>query len=698
MKKLFTFLFLLTVYLSSAMATTVTTRVIDGKTFVVVSDISDQSNISDWGLSTDQQSLITGAANLKLEGTVTTNALTALNSCRPTTLDLSDALIPMTATLGNVKENLVTLIMPTSPDYYSVPSQFCNNDNPPSTISTIVFSSNIKIINSSAFDNLPALTHLTLPEGLEYIGSGAFNKSSLTSIEIPGTVTYIGESAFSIATAEKVIFKELSQSYINNHKVPGSNPALLNRIKIVNGSPVYEDNNPVYEQQEAKVNMHIATNAFQNAKSVWDVYVETEGTIICANEAFSLDVTNGHADPSRRLSTLHYPSDKAEEYVNQKHALTAAIASDPAQFHDWLVAHLTKAQQETNGWYEFVNAGPSPDPDEQPTGEKFLKTWSEYGVQKKGNYVNGELTENENGETVYYLARLVPDGVRAYIVHAVTPSGTDAYTITLKRVRVIPPNTGVILYGQSNSKTKEGLATLVMSQVPYIGYPMSREYWNLNEKDGEGKIINKNYLIGTGNSSVHVYPYEPYNNPGAAVTFRNFFLIAFTATDTYRKNKQTAGWASSNADYVGFFRAKSSNLAAGKAYLHLAADEFNLAEGNECIVLKDEQFNLEYSDTQKGVLITKKIPGTDPAQYYWDGRSWNDPLDGHDWGNRNSVNGIDDYLVSFRGEFENDVDGLVTLTIPTEVVNEYYTLQGVKVTNPTKSGIYIKNGKKVVVK
>ena len=111
-----------------------------------------------------------------------------------------------------------------------------------------------------------------------------------------------------------------------------------------------------------------------------------------------------------------------------------------------------------------------------------------------------------------------------------------------------------------------------------------------------------------------------------------------------------------------------------------------------------KQFNLEYSDTEKGALITKKIPGTDPAQYYWDGRNWNGPLDGHDWGNRANVNRIDDYLVSFRGEFENDVDGLVTLTIPTEVVNEYFTLQGVKVNKPTKSGIYIKNGKKVVIK
>ena len=290
MKKLITFLFLLTVYLSSAMAASVTTQTTDGVTFVVVSDIPNESNIGNWGLTTEEQSLITGAANLKLVGAVGSEALTALNACRPTTLDLSGALIPMTATLGNVKNNLVTLKMPTSEAYYSVPSTFCSNA---SSLQHLELGPNIKIINSNAFLGLTSLLHLNLPEGVEYIGSNAFNQSSLESIEIPGTVTYIGESAFSIATAEKVIFNELSEEYIAAHKVEGSDPAMLNRIKIENGYPVYNGNNPVYVEQEAKVNMTIGSNAFQNAKGLWDVYVLTTGTIHCATKAFNEAITYG---------------------------------------------------------------------------------------------------------------------------------------------------------------------------------------------------------------------------------------------------------------------------------------------------------------------------------------------------------------------------------------------------------------------
>ena len=51
---------------------------------------------------------------------------------------------------------------------------------------------------------------------------------------------------------------------------------------------------------------------------------------------------------------------------------------------------------------------------------------------------------------------------------------------------------------------------------------------------------------------------------------------------------------------------------------------------------------------------------------------------------------------------EDEAEGTVTMIIPASMVEveedgAYYTLQGVKVENPTK-GIYIKNGKKVIIK
>lgn len=62
------------------------------------------------------------------------------------------------------------------------------------------------------------------------------------------------------------------------------------------------------------------------------------------------------------------------------------------------------------------------------------------------------------------------------------------------------------------------------------------------------------------------------------------------------------------------------------------------------------------------------------------------------------------FAASFPGEvlFDEFEDGTATMIIPGSMIDieeagDFYTLQGVKVANPSK-GIYIKNGKKVVVK
>ena len=48
---------------------------------------------------------------------------------------------------------------------------------------------------------------------------------------------------------------------------------------------------------------------------------------------------------------------------------------------------------------------------------------------------------------------------------------------------------------------------------------------------------------------------------------------------------------------------------------------------------------------------------------------------------------------------EDDVDGVVKVVIPARSENDaYYTLQGVRVDNPTAKGVYIHNGKKVIIK
>lgn len=65
-------------------------------------------------------------------------------------------------------------------------------------ITSLTFPKSLKTIGSSAFAYCTRLTEVTLPEGLTNINSSAFNKcTGMTSVTISSTVTSIGSSAFS---------------------------------------------------------------------------------------------------------------------------------------------------------------------------------------------------------------------------------------------------------------------------------------------------------------------------------------------------------------------------------------------------------------------------------------------------------------------------------------------------------------------
>ena len=54
-------------------------------------------------------------------------------------------------------------------------------------------------------------------------------------------------------------------------------------------------------------------------------------------------------------------------------------------------------------------------------------------------------------------------------------------------------------------------------------------------------------------------------------------------------------------------------------------------------------------------------------------------------------------VVKYLGEVEEEADGIVKLVVPANESGDFFNLQGVKVTNPTK-GVYVRNGKKVIIK
>lgn len=511
------------------------------------------------------------------------------------------------------------------------------------TLKSVKFGPNVGTIGSDAFNGCSKLTDLDLG-GVQNIGYQAFAGCSMTTLTIPGTVKSIGENAFiNCDDITKIVFQE-----------------------------------HLGADGKSDVNMTIGTQAFRQADQIWNVYIETEGKIECKNNAFDFATTFGHGSTDAKTATLHYPSSKVDEYCNMSHVLTYQIAQNAKAFHEWLLEHYQLASNpHKNGWYEFVNSGPSSQDDQVP-GAKVLRTYSFYYpvIVKDGKPIT--------------VAKLVPQGVKAYIVNGIKKNTAGNYELSLKSIFAIPANTGVLIYGTPNSQTENGVASLVMNTVAFEGYPIRRDYWPIMassethnmlmptciEFDKYGEIVKDadghETEVKLASRGIEVGPFN--RDDDGKVIYRNFFMTKFSKTDL------AANYP--NADeYVGFFRAKQSWIRSGKAFLRMKFDEYDAPKGAEAIILKDADYKTEYDSNGNAI----------PNSPLWSKLTWEDIAD---WGVRSVPAGA---KMMFFGEPET-----ATLILPGEAAtNEegaFYTLQGVRIDNPTQAGVYIKNGKKVVIK
>ena len=515
------------------------------------------------------------------------------------------------------------------------------------TLKSVKFGPNVGTIGSDAFNGCSNLTALDLG-GVQDIGFQAFAGCSMTELTIPGTVKHIGANAF-------INCDDITEIVFQEH---------------------------LDENGKSDVEMVIEPLAFRQADKIWNIYIKTEGNLTCKNNAFDFATTFGHGSTEAKTATLHYPNSKVEAYCNMNHVLTYQIAQNAKAFHEWLLAHYQQATTPlNNGWYEFVNSGPSSQEDQEPDA-KVLRTYSFYYP-----------VTIENGKPVT-VAKLVPQGVKAYIVNGIKKNTDGNYELTLKSIFAIPANTGVLLYGTPNSMTENDVPSLVMNTVAFEGYPIRRDYWNIMASDetknmlmptciefdnyGEVKKVDGHEVeVKLASRGIVVGPYD--KGTDGKVKYRNFFMTKFSKTDLAKQ--YTAN------EYVGFFRAKKSYIRSGKAFLRLADKEYNSPKGAEAIILKDGDYKKEY-DSQGNPINPSPL---------WNKLTWEDITD---WGVRNLPAGAKAVFFG-EPEIEEDEEGTVTLVIPTaaEAVQDgvYYTLQGVKVQRPTK-GVYVRNGKKVVVK
>lgn len=254
--------------------------------------------------------------------------------------------------------------------------------------------------------------------------------------------------------------------------------------------------------------------------------------------------------------------------------------------------------------------------------------------------------------------------VKAYVVHSYADGengGLESQGVMkLREIKYIPAEMGVVLIADGTGVTADELEVNLFSK--WDGFATTQEDLWVKKDDYSGQPFN-NYLVGLSTDGMFVTEGD-FDEENHYYVNRNFGLNWFSNTKTGKALKETGtsgledktnGDAGDN-DYLGFFRFKG-NVQKEYAYLQLSKDvvDYNLQltgskkENNKAIQEADAKLSPNFG-------------------MYFD----------TDFGFVTGINSVSD--VKKNGN------------------NGCYTLQGVKVQRPTAPGLYIMNGKKVIVK
>lgn len=261
---------------------------------------------------------------------------------------------------------------------------------------------------------------------------------------------------------------------------------------------------------------------------------------------------------------------------------------------------------------------------------------------------------------------LPADGkVKAYVVHSYDKAGKGGLksqgVMELREIKYIPAEMGVVLVADGTGVTANELEVKLVSK--WDGFATTQEDLWVKKEDYPGQPFN-NYLVGLSTDGMFVTEGD-FDEEHHYYVNRNFGLNWFSNTKTGMalkeagepglKDDEATGDAGVN-DYLGFFRLKG-DVSKEYAYLQLPKDVVN--------------YDLQLTGSKKE--------------------------------NNKAIQEADAKLSpNFGMYFDTDFDFVTGINSVSEVKknsnNGCYTLQGVKVQRPTAPGLYIMNGKKVIVK
>lgn len=251
--------------------------------------------------------------------------------------------------------------------------------------------------------------------------------------------------------------------------------------------------------------------------------------------------------------------------------------------------------------------------------------------------------------------------VKAYVVHSyVDGENSDMMksqgVMKLREIKYIPAEMGVVLVADGKGVTANEIEVNLVSK--WDGFATTQEDLWVKKEDYTGQTFN-NYLVGLSTDGMFVTEGD-FDEAENKYVNRNFALNWFSNTKTGKALKAAGtpglddkpNGDAGDSDYLGFFRLKG-NIQKEYAYLQLSKDVVD--------------YNLQLTGSKEDVQVAdvKLSP-------------------------------------NFGMVFDTDFDFVTGINSVSDVKknsnNGCYTLQGVKVQRPTAPGLYIMNGKKVIVK
>lgn len=242
--------------------------------------------------------------------------------------------------------------------------------------------------------------------------------------------------------------------------------------------------------------------------------------------------------------------------------------------------------------------------------------------------------------------------VKAYVVHSFDENAKDGGknsqgVMCLREIKYIPAEMGVVLVGNGTAETEDDITVNLVSK--WDGFVDNKE--QLWVKDYSGEKFN-NYLVGLPTDGADITEGN-YDEGNHCYVDRNFALNWFSNTKT---GKKLIAEEAGIHDYLGFFRLKGK-INKEYAYLKLPKS------------VVDYNLQLTGSEMDDDVVVKTQDAKLSP-----------------------------NFAMAFDTDF-GTVSGINSLSnTKKNVNNSCYTLQGVKVQRPTAPGLYIMNGKKVIVK